>query len=164
MITATVAASLVVVTVLAGCARPDQTGGTSSSAPPTSAQPVPSALPSDALRRALDCPAGIPVSVSSRVRVRTSDPGVVVVAECVPGAGSPPSGVYVVQDRGGRAQITATLVAVSQQVQVQRVTVSSDVLRVDGLGYSRPTVPRCCPDVHVSRTWLVTPRALVPRP
>ena len=87
----------------------------------------------------------------------------VVVARCDSGAGSPPSGVFVVDGDGAAAKVTATLVRPADEVQLSTVTTTSTGIRATGLGYSTPDVPRCCPDRHVTLDWrLEGDRLVVP--
>ncbi len=155
---------------LAGCGSVSAPAGDRPGTPPASARPstatpvpkVPVAVPTAALRTALGCPSSTPVAVDHRLDVPTTDPATVMVAHCVSAAGSPPSGVYVVARSGSGSRIAATLVPATAQIDVSSVTQNAGTVRVSGLGYSKPTVPRCCPDVAVGRAWHIRGDSLVP--
>ncbi len=165
--------ALVGLTVLSGCgpvstSDPGSAAGpaatrTTGDTPTVSTGPVP--LPSPALRSALGCPTGIAVRVDHRLDVATTHPATVVVAHCDSAAGSPPSGVYVVTRPGGggaATRISATLVPASAEIEVQTLTQEAGTLRVTGVAYSAATVPRCCPDVTVRRSWKISGDRLDP--
>ena len=120
------------------------------------------AVPTADLASALGCPDDTPVAVAQRLDLPTRTPAAVLVAHCVSPAGSPPDGVYVVSRTGGASHVTGTLVAANAQVDVSRVVRTGDRVQVTGRGYSGPDVPRCCPDVTVSRSWHLVDDRLVP--
>jgi hypothetical protein len=124
--------------------------------------PPPLTVPTADLAAQLGCPDDTPVAVGERLDLPTGQPAAVVVAHCQSAAGSPPDGVYVVSRRGGASHVTGTLVRADDQVDVSRVVRSGDRVEVSGRGYSGPDVPRCCPDVTVSRSWRVVGDRLVP--
>ena len=182
-------AAVVVTLAAAGCARPSTVGAGSGAGAPsvvgapsatgTQGQPTPSStqqpsfapsqlptrLPSAAIRRALGCPADMGVAVTHRTTVAAAVPEVVVVVtHCASGAGSPPSGVYVLAAHAGTLAISATLVAAREQVQVDGLTIDGTTVRVGGSTYSGPDVPRCCPDVPYSRSWQVDGGHVRPAP
>jgi hypothetical protein len=123
-------------------------------------------VPGSLLAGPLGCPKGVGVIVLDRVAVQLEHPYTVVVARCDSGAGSPPSGVYVVQ--GDPLRVSATLVGPSQELEVSALTAVAGRVQVTAAGYSGPDVPRCCPDRMVTLAWQpqgdqLVP-ALVPRP
>ncbi|UYB43346.1 hypothetical protein SLV14_006310 [Streptomyces sp. Je 1-4] len=80
----------------------------------------------------------------------------VAVVRCHTGAGSPPSGVYVLAqpaERRAAPRIVATLLAPAQQRSVQTLSVKDGAISAAVLGYSTRDVPRCCPDVRKSLKW-----------
>lgn len=113
------------------------------------------------LHAPLGCPAGTDVLVLQRAPVRLSHRETVVAARCDSGAGSPPSGVFVVDGEGSAAKVVATLVRPSAQVQVTSLAATSDGIRATGLGYSSAEVPRCCPDRRLALVWRVDGNHLV---
>ena len=122
----------------------------------------PALVPGELLHEPLGCPSATAVLVLQRVVVDLgTDSGTVVVARCDSGAGSPPSGVYLVAGDASAARLTATLVSPSDAVQVSGLSTSGGVLTVTGRGYSTPDVPRCCPDMDVSLRWHVVSGHLV---
>jgi len=74
----------------------------------------------------------------------------VVAAHCESGAGNPPSGVYVI-DHSDALSVAAVAVRPQQQLVVTGLAVVGDRVTVQADGWSRPDVPRCCPDRHVVR-------------
>lgn len=80
----------------------------------------------------------------------------VAVVRCHSGMGSPPSGVYVLAQPGGRRaapRIVATLLAPAQQRSVRTLAIKDGAISAAVLGYSTRDVPRCCPDVRKSVKW-----------
>ena len=124
----------------------------SASAPAASS---PALVPGALLHGPLGCPPATAVLVLQRAVVDLGTPATVVVARCDSGAGSPPSGVYVVAGDDTAAHVTATLVSPSDAVQVSGLSTSGGVVTVTGRGYSTPDVPRCCPDRDVALRWHV---------
>ena len=141
-------------------AGPGGEPSTSSSTSSTRAARAPVRVPVAGLAAALGCPAGIAVAVAHRVELPTAQPSVVVVAHCQSAAGSPPDGVYVVSGIG-TARLSGTLVGVRDQVEVSTLVRVGDRLRMTGRGYSSSDVPRCCPDLAVTRSWRVVGDSLV---
>jgi len=119
-------------------------------------------VPTADLATALGCPGGTAVAVEHRVDLPTGQPAAVVVAHCQSAAGSPPDGVYLVAGADGGSHVSATLVAARDQVDVSTLVRSGDRLRLTGRGYSSSDVPRCCPDVAVTRSWELVGDRLVP--
>ncbi|MYT29823.1 hypothetical protein [Streptomyces sp. MspMP-M5] len=80
----------------------------------------------------------------------------VAVVRCHSEAGTPPSGVYVLaQAPGPKAspRVVATLLAPSQRLSVQDITLDGRVVSAAVQGYSSPDVPRYLPDVHKTLKW-----------
>jgi hypothetical protein len=95
-------------------------------------------------------------TVAYRAVLSAELPTVVVAAHCVSGAGSPPWGVYVLDDAGRGLRVTATLVGPRVDLQVTALTATGSTVRVRGRTYSTADVPRCCPDLAFDRSWRVT--------
>lgn len=121
----------------------------------------PALVPGALLHGPLGCPSATAVLVLQRVLVDLGTPATVVVARCDSGAGSPPSGVYVVAGDDAAAHVTATLVSPADAVQVSGLSTTGGVVTVTGRGYSTPDVPRCCPDTDVALRWHVVSGQLV---
>jgi len=105
----------------------------------------------------LSCGGGVATVVDSRV-VSDLDgdgrPDAVIAAHCDAGAGSPPSVVQVLLDRGGRPRLLGELVTPAQDLLVRRLALRGDLVELSAQGYS-PGTPRCCPDRALSETWRV---------
>ncbi|MFI9722449.1 hypothetical protein ACIHFE_22785 [Streptomyces sp. NPDC052396] len=83
-------------------------------------------------------------------------PETVAVVRCASGGGTPPSGVYVLEpsaEPGGVPRVAATLVDPAQKMSVTGFSVRGGVISATLLGYSAPSVPRCCPDLRRSVQW-----------
>jgi hypothetical protein len=152
--------TLALVLGLAACGPEGGSAAGAGAAAPT--EPLPLTVPTADLAARLGCPDGTPVAVGQRLDLPTGQPAAVVVAHCQSAAGSPPDGVYVVSRTHGASRVTGTLVAADDQVDVSRVVRTGDRVEVTGRGYSGPDVPRCCPDVTVSRSWRLAGDRLVP--
>ncbi|MEV5507253.1 hypothetical protein [Streptomyces orinoci] len=106
----------------------------------------------------LNCgPAGLDV-VHQAVADLDGDgrPETVAVVRCASGGGTPPSGVYVLSPAagpGGAPRLTATLVDPAQKMSVTGFSVRQGLISATLLGYSAPSVPRCCPDLRRSVQW-----------
>jgi hypothetical protein len=152
----TLAAAMLLVSACgqdSGSATP---GGSGSGAPQT-----PAVIPSALFQAPLQCPTGTDALILQRVPIMLGHPATIVVARCDSGAGSPPSGVFVVDGADAAAKVSATLVRPSAQVEISTVTVTADRLRATGMGYSTPDVPRCCPDRTVTLVWRIDGSHLV---
>ncbi|KNB49709.1 hypothetical protein [Streptomyces caatingaensis] len=87
----------------------------------------------------------------------------IAVVRCRAGAGTAPSGVYVLTaapggtagtgEQGGAARVAATLVDPAQRMDVTGFAVRGDVVSATLLGYSSARVPRCCPDRRRDVQW-----------
>ncbi|MGK5730942.1 hypothetical protein, partial [Streptomyces sp. URMC 124] len=80
----------------------------------------------------------------------------VAVVRCRAGGGTPPSGVYVLaapRGPGERPRVLATLVDPREQMTVTGLTVTQGTVSATLLGYSAPSVPRCCPDRRRTVEW-----------
>ncbi len=145
-----------------GPAPSGQAGQAGQAKPSASARPalVPGAL----LHGPLGCPAGTAVLVLQRLAVQLQHTYTAVVARCDSGAGSPPSGVYLVSGDAGAARVAETLVGPGEQLQVSALVAAGTGVAVAAAGYSRADVPRCCPDLTVTLTWRAVGDRLVPVP
>jgi hypothetical protein len=114
---------------------------------------TPALVPGAVLHGPLGCPALIGVLVLQRLAVQLEHPYTVVVGRCDSGAGSPPSGVFVVSGGGPGARVVQTLVPSAKELQVSALTTTSDGIEITAAGYSRSDVPRCCPDRTVILSW-----------
>lgn len=137
---------------------------------PTKAAASASLLPPDPARAVypVDCGAGRGAGTESGAKVRVTDRGeadfdgdgraeTVAVVRCEAGAGTPPSGVFVLAaptEQGGRPQVTETLVPTDEQMGVKDFTVRGRTVSATLLGYSSPDVPRCCPDRQRKVKWV----------
>jgi hypothetical protein len=84
------------------------------------------------------------------------NPETVAAVRCDSGAGTPPTGVFVVtRGTGARApRVVATLVAPKDNESVgDRFAVEGGVVVATLLGYSTPDVPKCCPDEKQRVSW-----------
>jgi len=83
-------------------------------------------------------------------------PEAVVLLRCDAGAGSPPSTIFV-YDRASLtatpARPVATLLASSEDVLLNTITVRGRAVTGEAYAYSRPGMPRCCPDRHLRLSW-----------
>jgi hypothetical protein len=88
------------------------------------------------------------------------------MVECNSGAGTPPVELLV-YDRASSPHaphLAQTLIATSSQYQAARFTASGATLTIAVNGFSSPTVPNCCPDVHRTLTWHWTGSGYQPGP
>ena len=155
-------ATVMTAVALAGCGQSSGPGTSASGQGTTASGAVPAQVPASLLHAPLGCPAGTGVLIIQRVAVALTHLATVVVARCDSGAGSPPSGVYVVDGAGASARVTDTLVRTDQELQIATITAVAGGLRATGLGYSGVDVPRCCPDQHVTLDWRIEGGLLVP--
>jgi hypothetical protein len=155
-------ATVMTAVALAGCGQSSGPGTSASGQGATASGAVPAQVPASLLHAPLGCPAGTGVLIIQRVAVALTHLATVVVARCDSGAGSPPSGVYVVDGAGASARVTDTLVRTDQELQIATITAVAGGLRATGLGYSGVDVPRCCPDQHVTLDWRIEGGLLVP--
>ncbi|GAA4665052.1 hypothetical protein GCM10023347_16490 [Streptomyces chumphonensis] len=80
----------------------------------------------------------------------------VAVVRCATGAGTPPSGMFVLAhpaDPGGAPRVAMTLVEPADQHSVDALTVRRGTIAATLRGYSTPEVPRCCPDRELDVRW-----------
>ncbi|KIZ17694.1 hypothetical protein [Streptomyces natalensis] len=80
----------------------------------------------------------------------------VAVVRCHTETGTPPSGVFVLArptDPKAPPRVVATLLAPSQKLSVQALTLQGGEISATLLGYSTLDVPRCCPDVRKNTKW-----------
>ncbi|MYY01591.1 hypothetical protein [Streptomyces sp. ATexAB-D23] len=150
------AAAMAAVVAAAGLLQPDARASASTPHPTTHAT-APAAAPDPAKAAfPLDCGgAGTTVVKEAPGDLDGDDrPETVAVVHCTAGAGTPPSGVYVLtQGSGAAPRIVATLVDPAQQLSVGDFTVRDRVISATLLGYSSPSVPSCCPDQQEKVTW-----------
>ncbi|MBT2387607.1 hypothetical protein [Streptomyces sp. ISL-11] len=152
-VTAAALAAVITATALAGPGDDTATA----SVPATAAAPAPAPDPG-AARFPLDCgSAGVDV-IRQAVADLDGDGRreTVAVVRCRSGAGTPPSGVYVLAPPvtpGGPPRVTATLVDPGERMSVTRFAVTGGTISATLLGYSTPQVPRCCPDRSRGVEW-----------
>lgn len=132
--------------------------------PDATARPVPSvnagggAPDPTAARYPMDCGPWRP-EVVERAAVDFDADGhaeTVAVVRCRSGAGSAPSGVFVLaRPKAGesRPRIAEVLLDPAEQVSVERFRVRGRTISARLLGYSSPRVPRCCPDQRRDVEW-----------
>ena len=122
-----------------------QPGGAGSTAEASgSGSRAPALVPGTLLHGPLGCPTGIGVLVLRRLAVQLVRPYTAVVARCDSGAGSPPSGVYLIAGDAETAAVAETLVRPAQELQVSALTATAGGITLSAAGYSRADVPRCC--------------------
>ncbi|MEU1308628.1 hypothetical protein ABZ419_07005 [Streptomyces cinnamoneus] len=118
----------------------------------TAGRPAPTAAPDPyAAHYPVDCGAvsaqvvgQAPADLDGDGRAETA-----VVVRCPSGAGTRPSGVYVLAHPaagGGAPRVAATLVDPRERMSVTGLAAAGGTLSATLLGYSGPGVPRCCPD------------------
>lgn len=140
--------------------RPHAAAAPPTPAPPTPAPPA-AALPLTArdwshVRYPLEC-RPFPVRVlEHRYGDLTGDgrPEAAVVVVCDAGAGSPPHHLFVYDGASpaGAPRSLGELRAPRVEF-VRDVSIGSGVVTATGLGYTGPTIPRCCPDVRSRVSW-----------
>ncbi|MBH1936679.1 hypothetical protein I5Q34_20765 [Streptomyces sp. AV19] len=145
--------AVAVAAVLLGAALVDPGDDTATASAPTSAAPDPAAV-----RYPFDCgTAGVEVAHRAAADLDGDGrPETVAVVRCRSGAGTAPSGVYVLApaaERGAMPRVTATLVDPAQRMSVTGFAVRGDVVSATLLGYSSANVPRCCPDRRRDVQW-----------
>ncbi|ARZ70962.1 hypothetical protein SMD11_5374 [Streptomyces albireticuli] len=149
-VTAAALAAVIAAATLAGPAREAPAAPTRASA----AAPDPSAA-----RYPLDCGGGTGPEVVQRATADLDGDGrpeTAAVVRCRSGAGTAPSGLYVLAPAaspGEPPRITATLVDPAQRMSVTRFAVTGGTVSATLLGYSTPRVPRCCPDLSRAVEW-----------
>lgn len=161
-------AALAGLALLAGCGARQgvQPSAAQPSGTPSTARPVPLVGRDwSRVQWPFRC-AGVPVRTTDRVVIDlTGDglPEVVLVAFCDAGAGSPPQHLLVFDGASppGPPRLLAELSAPGIQLFI-RVSAAGGVIRATGLGYSGPTVPRCCPDISRQLAWRWSGRGFAP--
>jgi hypothetical protein len=149
--------------------------GTTPASPPTTVTGIPLSEVDWAAVVApqLDCgsyPTGgeVPVTVVqvSDVQPAGAGPEALVLARCNPGAGDPPDGLYAFRDAISRttATLAQILMATGRQTQETGFTVNGSTISMSVSGYSSPSVPQCCANVHYSATWAWTAGRFVGHP
>ncbi|MFC5718709.1 hypothetical protein ACFP1Z_00760 [Streptomyces gamaensis] len=111
-----------------------------------------------AARYPLDCgAAGVEVVQRAAADLDADGrPETVAVVRCRTGAGTPPSGVYVLapsRGAGGSPRVVATLLDPGQRMSVTDFSAAGSTISATLLGYSAPGVPRCCPDLRRGVEW-----------
>ncbi|WP_405579453.1 hypothetical protein [Streptomyces sp. NBC_01190] len=104
----------------------------------------------------LDCPPGAKVDVVSKVSGDLDGDGrpeTVVVVRCDSGAGTPPSGVFVLSAAGAAPRIAETLVRPKDDRQISDFRLDGRTVRATVLGFSSAATPRCCPDMRRGYAW-----------
>ncbi|MEU0135864.1 hypothetical protein ABZ172_17825 [Streptomyces sp. NPDC006296] len=154
------ATAMAAVVAAAGLFQPDATATASASehraAARDSAAPAVTAPDPAGVTYPLDCgPVGQTVARSAPGDLDgDGGPETVAVVHCAAGSGTPPSGIYVLTGRNGAApRVVATLVDPAEKLNVTDFTVRDGRISATLLGYSSPSVPRCCPDELESATW-----------
>ncbi|MFD9486666.1 hypothetical protein ACFWBX_22330 [Streptomyces sp. NPDC059991] len=83
-------------------------------------------------------------------------PETVAVVHCRAGSGTPPSGIYVLTRpavKGAPPRLVATLADPREKFGVSGLAVQDGTVTATLLGYSSPSVPRCCPDEERKAKW-----------
>ncbi|MFK8905734.1 hypothetical protein [Streptomyces sp. YS-3] len=83
-------------------------------------------------------------------------PETVAAVHCRAGSGTPPSGLYVLTRPavpGGPPRVVATLADPREKRSVRDLAVRDGEVSATLLGYSSPSVPRCCPDEELETKW-----------
>jgi hypothetical protein len=171
MAIAVIVAFVVVVLVRGGASTtppaatgsPTPTNASSSPAFPTSSAP-PVAVHWSSVVPTLSC-GGVGTVVDARVISDLNGdgrPDAVISAHCDAGAGSPPSVVEVFLDVSGRPRPLGDVVAIKEDLLVERVGVRRGVITVNAQGYTAGTA-RCCPDRTVNERWRVETTAAMSR-
>ncbi|MBB5120636.1 hypothetical protein AF335_31745 [Streptomyces eurocidicus] len=152
---AVTAAALAVVIAVATLAGPAADGTPQAPAGPSRIVPAPDP---DAARYPLDCGGARPEVVRRASADLDGDgrPETAAVVRCRSGAGTAPSGVYVLAPAatpGEPPRVTATLVDPARRMSVTRFAVTGGTVSATLLGYSTARVPRCCPDLSRAVEW-----------
>jgi hypothetical protein len=117
----------------------------------------PAAVAAADVARWLDCPVEMGATLTQRIGIATGsgaqDRSTVVAGHCASGAGSPPTGVYLVAAAGSAP---ATLVPPAADLLVTSLVVAGGRLEMRAQGYSSSSIPRCCPDRLVSMAWVAS--------
>ena len=101
---------------------------------------------------------GLPVKVTQGFSADLTGDGTVATvaaAHCLSPVGTPPDGLYLLENGpGGRPRIADVLISSSERLTVRSLDFRSDgVITAAVDGYSSTDVPRCCPDLHESLVW-----------
>lgn len=143
--------AVAVAAVLTGAALAGPGDDTATASAPTAAAPDPAAV-----RYPFDCGAAGVEVVRRAATDLDGSAATVAVVRCRSGAGTAPSGVYVLgagAEQGAAPRVTATLVDPGQRMNVTGFAVRGDVVSATLLGYSSANVPRCCPDRRRDVQW-----------
>lgn len=153
------AAAMAAVVAAAGLLQPDTTASASTTPRHTAVRHGPaSAPPPDPARAVFPLKCGDAGNTVAKEVPGDLDgdgrPETVAVVHCAAGAGTPPSGVYVLTQASGAApRIVATLVDPAQKMSIGDFTVRDGTVSATLLGYSSPSIPSCCPDEQEKVTW-----------
>ncbi|MFI1098314.1 hypothetical protein [Streptomyces sp. NPDC020917] len=107
----------------------------------------------------LDCPPGAGVDVIAHVSGDLDGDGrpeTVAVVRCHADTGTPPSGVYILSApaaAGAAPKIAQMLVNPADDREISDFRLEGRTVRATVLGFSGPTVPRCCPDLKRTYSW-----------
>ncbi|MEU4211148.1 hypothetical protein AB0F13_14325 [Streptomyces sp. NPDC026206] len=139
--------------VLAGAALAGP--GDATATAPAAATAAPDA---HAARYPVDCGSAGPDVVRQAPADLDGDgrPETVVVVRCPSGAGTRPSGVYVLAPPAaerGAPRVVATLVDPREKMGVTGLEAAGGTVSATLLGYSAASVPRCCPDMRRVVKW-----------
>ncbi|WP_424214584.1 hypothetical protein ACN20G_22335 [Streptomyces sp. BI20] len=85
-------------------------------------------------------------------------PETTALVTCDVGAGTPPQALYVLAHGPAGPRVVATLVAPAERRSVIDLAVRAGTVHATLLGYSRPDLPRCCPDRITPADWRWTGR------
>ncbi|SDJ92321.1 hypothetical protein [Streptomyces indicus] len=147
------AAALAAVVAASAFVQPDDATAAQAGPPAVTAQAAPDPA---AARIPMNCPGEGPqiLQHASGDLDKDGRPETVAVARCAAGSGTPPSGVYVItQPAAGKPRVVATLVDPKDRLSVTDFAVTNGVVTATLLGYSSPSVPRCCPDETEKAKW-----------
>ena len=126
---------------------------------PNGPHAVPAAAAPNPARAALPLGCdGLPVKITQVLTADLTGDGTdatIAAAHCLSPVGTPPDGLYLLEDGpGGRPRIADVLINSSERLTVRSVDFQADgVVTAMVDGYSSVNVPTCCPDVHESLVW-----------
>ncbi|WP_415948764.1 hypothetical protein [Streptomyces sp. KLOTTS4A1] len=156
------ATAVALAAVVSGASFVQPDGASASAAPrpgppPVAPQAAPQSAPDPAdAKIPMNCAGEEPQVIEQATGDLDGDggPETVVVARCPAGSGTPPSGVYVLhRPAAGPPRIVATLVDPKDKLGITDFAVTDGVVTATLLGYSSPSVPRCCPDETEKARW-----------
>ncbi|MGC0420419.1 hypothetical protein [Embleya sp. AB8] len=117
----------------------------------------PAAGPTEAELAAVAFPVDCP-GAGTRLKAVLVDPDgpTVVQVQCAAGSGSPPAALLGYVRDAGAPRLVATLLGTGEGLLVDDLTRDGDTITAHTLGWSAPTVPRCCPDSTGTLRWRLT--------